>query len=153
MEIRASLVALLLRFWLPLAFACLYAIRRGGSPERCVGWMLLAAAFGTLAVRTTFAQRYSSVQIPVVVVDMLLLFGLTAVALKADRRWPILLTALHCVTLLGHLGKLLNPDLMRLGYAVMIALPTLPGLAVLVIGTRRHRIRLRRFGTDPSWSS
>lgn len=153
MEIRASLVALLLRFWLPLLIVCLYAIRRGGAPERVVGWMLLVAAGATIAVRTGFTHRYSSVQAPVVVVDVLLLVGLLSVALRADRRWPILLTALHCITLLGHLGKMLNPDLLRLGYAVMIALPTLPGLAVLAIGTRRHRLRLRRFGTDPSWSS
>ncbi|QXT34856.1 hypothetical protein KV697_13835 [Sphingomonas sanguinis] len=152
MDLRASLVALLLRFWVPLLLTCLYAIRRGGGPERAAGWMLLAAAIATVAVRSDFKVRYALVQASVAAIDVALLVGLLLLAAKADRRWPMLLAALHAVTVLGHVGKLLNPELLRLGYAVMIALPTLPGLAVLAIGTRRHRSRVRRYGTDPSWS-
>ncbi|EZP49959.1 hypothetical protein [Sphingomonas sp. RIT328] len=152
MDIRLSLVALLLRFWLPLLATLLYAARRGGPPERAAGGMLLAAAVGTLVVRTDFAHRYSSVQGSVVLIDVLLLVGLVALALKADRRWPILLAALHGMTVLGHVGKALNPNLLRLGYAVMISMPALPGLAVLAVGTWRHQLRMRRHGTDPSWS-
>ncbi len=151
MDIRPSLLALLLRFWLPLLAACLYAVRRGGAPERAAGWMLLTASFATLVVRTEFSHRYRSIQGSVVLIDVILLAALVALALKADRRWPILLAALHGVTVLGHLGKFLNPHLWRLGYAVMIAVPTLPGLVVLAAGTWRHQSRLRANGTDPSW--
>lgn len=153
MDVRTSLLALLLRFWLPLLLVCFYAFRRGGPPERTAASMLLFAAVATVAVRTDFPVRYSSVQTSVVVVDVMLLIGLVVLTLKADRRWPMLLTALHAVTVLGHLGKVLNPELLRLGYAVMIALPTLPGLAVLAMGTWRHRSRMRRYGIDPSWNA
>lgn len=153
MDLRASLVALLLRFWVPLLLVCLYAIRRGGVPERIAGWMLLIAAIATVFVRSEFRVRYGYVQASVAAIDVTLLIGLVILAVKADRRWPMLLTALHAVTVLGHVGKLLNPELLRLGYAVMIALPTLPGLLVLAAGTWRHRSRVRRFGTDPSWSA
>lgn len=152
MSIRLSLIALLIRFWLPLLLVCIYAMRKGGGPERTVAAMLLAAALATLAVRSDFAERYHSVSSAVLIIDIILFGGLTIVATKANRQWPIILASLQGVTLLGHLGKALNPELWRLGYAVMIAAPVLPGIVVLALGTWRHRRRLAKNGVDASWN-
>lgn len=152
MPIRLSLIALLVRFWLPLILVCIYAARKGGGPERTVAAMLMAAAVATVAVRSDFAVRYHSISGAVLVIDIILFGGLTIVATKANRQWPIILASLHGVTLLGHLGKALNPELWRLGYAVMISAPALPGLVVLALGTWRHRRRIAKNGADASWS-
>jgi len=152
MSIRLSLVALLLRFWLPLLLTCLYAWRRGGGPERVVAAMLLSAAIATIVVRSDFAIRYHTISGAVLFIDLLLFGGLVAVATKANRQWPIILASLHGVTLLGHLGKAMNPDLLRLGYAAMLSLPALPGIIVLALGTWRHRRRIARSGADASWN-
>lgn len=152
MGIRLSFVVLAFRFWVPLLLVVAYAWRRGGAPERIVAAMLLTAAVATVVVRSDFATRFSWVHPQIVVVDVILFCGLLAVALRADRIWPMPLTALQGVTLMGHVGKILNPDLWSLGYAVMIALPVLPGITILAIGTWRHQRRVRRTGNDRSWN-
>lgn len=141
-----------LRFWLPLVLVCGYALVRGGAPERLAAAMLVGAGLLTLAVERQAAVRFSSVELGVMAVDLALLVGLFALSMQANRWWPLLLAAFQLMTLLGHLGKWLNPDLMRLGYAIMLFAPAYPLIAVLAAGTHRHQRRLRRHGVDTAWS-
>lgn len=97
--------------------------------------------------------RFASVEIGVMIVDITLLAGLLLLMAKANRWWPILLTALQMMTVLGHLGKWLNPQIMQLAYAIMLFVPAYPGILVLAIGTYRHRRRLQWNGADASWSA
>lgn len=146
------MVFILARFWLPLALACVYAIRRGGAPEKTAAGMLATAGLATIAVEHNLPTRFASVEIGVMIVDMALLAGLLVLMTEANRWWPILLTALQMMTVLGHLGKWLNPQIMQLAYAIMLFVPAYPGILVLAVGTYRHRRRLRQNGADASWS-
>ena len=128
-------------FWTMLGTAASYAFKRGGGAERAAAAMLVLAAVGTVLVRSTVATRYSNVESGVVAVDVVLLVGLVVVAVRSGRAWSVALAVLQSVTLLGHLGKRLDPDLWRLGYAMMITGPAYPGLVALAIGTFRHRRR------------
>ena len=62
------------------------------------------------------------------------------------------LVAIHGVTVLAHVVKLLNSSIIRHAYAIAIAAPAYLSLAVLIAGVLRHQARLRRSGADLDWS-
>ncbi|MEA3031701.1 MAG: hypothetical protein QOG13_3026 [Sphingomonadales bacterium] len=131
--------------------ACGYALWRGGAPERAVAACFLVAGLATPLLDLPQVQRFYSVAIGVFAIDLLLLAALLAIALRADRFWPMLVASLQAIIIIAHLVKFANPELIRRAYAMMIALWTYPQLLLLVAGTVRHRRRLRRNGTDSSW--
>ena len=135
-----------------LLASCLYALRRGGAPERIGAVVYLLAAFGTLAVVSNPAGRYAAVEVGIVVIDLLMLAALFTLALRAERFWPIWATGIHIIAAAGHAIKLAEPELMRWAYAFVLAFWSYPMLLILVIGTRGHQARLKRAGVDPSWS-
>lgn len=130
-------------FWTMLVVAVAYAFVRGGGIHRAAAASLLVGAVGTVLVRSRWNTRYSSVETGVLVIDCLLFAVLLVVAVRSGRGWAIALAVLQAVTLLGHLGKRLEPDLWRLGYAIMVTAPAYPGLLALTIGTLQYR-RMRK---------
>jgi hypothetical protein len=133
--------------------SCGYAIARGGAPERIVGAALLAAAVGTGLSLSALPVRFFNVEIGVLVVDVALLVVLVAVALQADRFWPLLLAGLQLDTVGAHLFKLVRPDMIRVAYALSIAGWSYPMLLALAVGVWRHRRRLRAKGQDLDWTA
>ncbi|WP_294235181.1 hypothetical protein [uncultured Sphingomonas sp.] len=126
-------------FWTILLLVCVAAWRLGGRHEREAASLLLLAAISTVLVRSSAAGRYSSVEVGVLAVDAALICGLVVVAVRSGRWWSIALAVLQGITLLGHLGKFLDPGLWRLGYAIMITGPAFPGLIILLIGIIQGR--------------
>jgi hypothetical protein len=128
-------------FYIWLAALVVAAFRWGLQPER---WAIFAYAIGaalTLLVRSAPAVKYHNVELGVMAVDLAYLAVIVAVALRSYRWWPICAAALHLTSVIGHLAKLLVPDLSRLTYALMIGLPGYPILAVLTVGLiMRHRV-------------
>lgn len=146
----------ILFFYGLLTIACTYATWRGGGPERLVAAVLVAATVLTWAVAIGFggsrAGRFIGVEYGVLVVDVLLVGVLMAIASCADRFWPLWMTALHAFGVVGHLAKEIAPDILPNVYQAAHLFSAYPGLALLMLATRWHRIRLRRYGRDPSWS-
>jgi hypothetical protein len=133
--------------------SCFYALWRGGAPERAVAAAFLVAGLATPLLDLPQVQRFYSVSVGVLAIDLVLLAVLLAIALRANRFWPMLVVSLQAIIIIAHLVKLADPELIRRAYSMMIALWTYPQLILLVIGTVRHRRRLRRNGTDSSWKS
>ncbi|MES2046589.1 MAG: hypothetical protein V4475_22180 [Pseudomonadota bacterium] len=131
---------------------CGYAILRGGAPERITGWLLLAATVLTPLAARGLAVRYVQAEVGIFVVDLALLAALVVVALKADRFWPLVLAAMQLDTTAVHILKLVDADLIRITYALMIAMWSYPMQIILAVATLRHRRRLAQFGEDRSWS-
>ena len=138
-------------FYAFFAICCIYALWRGGGPERFVTLAFMLAALGTALFNLPASQRFYSVAIGVFAVDVVLFLALLVIALKADRFWPLLVVSLQAVTILAHLIKFADPDLIRRAYSIMAAVWSYPQLILLVVGTARHQARLRRDGSDPSW--
>jgi len=129
-----------------------YALWRGGAPERAVAIAFLIAFVATAAVNLPMARRFYTVSTGVFLVDLILFAILVVIAVKADRYWPLLVASLQAVTVAAHLAKFADPELIRRAYSIMIAMWSYPQLLLLVIGAVRHQERLRRTGTDPSWN-
>lgn len=137
-------------FWTLLLVTGAVAWRVGSRHERAAAALLLVSAVATVLVRSSASYRYSSVEVGVLVVDAALFLGLAVVAVRSGRWWSVALAVLQGITLLGHLGKFLDPGLWRLGYAIMITGPAFPGLVILLIGTMQERRRLTRTSNGAS---
>lgn len=130
-----------------------YSLARGGAPERITGASLLAAMILTRVLLSRYAVRFVGVEWGVFTVDVVLLTVLLAVALFADRFWPLWVVALHALGTTAHLLRLLDGEVIRFAYAVLTAMWAYPIMVLLAAGTARHQRRLRFAGRDPDWSS
>jgi hypothetical protein len=141
---------------LPYAFllctCCGYAMLRGGAPERISAAITAYAVILTYYATNWGPGRFATVEVGILVVDVVALAAWAAVAVYAQRFWPIWLTALDVIAVAGHGVKMADPDL-RWGYAFAIAFWSYPMLLVLAGGTWCHRRRLARHGYDPDWSA
>ncbi|MEA3036635.1 MAG: hypothetical protein QOH04_2407 [Sphingomonadales bacterium] len=137
-----------------LVFACwLYAMLRGGAPERIGASILFFGSALTYAAVSGPAVRFASVEAGVFAVDVAALLGFLIVALCAERFWPLWITALQIIGTAGHAVKLVDPQVLRWGYAFALAFWSYPMLVLLTAATWRHQKRLRLYGVDRSWSS
>lgn len=139
-------------FDLLLLTCCGYALWKGGAPERITAAIFLAGVALTRFAASLGAQRWSSLEIGILLVDSAMLLALLAIALKADRFWPMWVVALHLLATAGHAVRLADPTVMRWGYAFALAFWSYPMLVILAGGTWCHQRRLARQGTDRSWS-
>ena len=129
----------------------LYALIRGGAPERLVAAVMIVGVALTPIVLNPASTRFYGVEAGLFTLDLLILLAFTAIALKANRFWPMGMVVFHGMSVLGHFLKLGDPRLIRTAYLVMLALWIYPQLLLLVLGTWRHRVRLKATGVDPSW--
>jgi flagellar motor component MotA len=146
-------MAIVVGFFLYLLAVCGYAFWRGSAPERVVACACLVAVAATVAATLPRENDFEVVEFEVLIVDASLLAVLFYIALRANRFWPIVATSLQAVTVVVHLAKAANPELVAPVYAFASTGTSLGILLCLWIGTLRHRRRLRKYGNDPSWSS
>ena len=136
-------------FYLAAAAAAAYAWRRGGQPERATAAMLIVAAVATGLVPTVPGVTFATVVWPLLAIDVLLLAGLTIVALVADRYWPLYFCAVHLMAVAIHGVRAYDADILPSVYARLGGELAYPTLVILVVGTWRHRRRSPE--TDWSW--
>lgn len=139
-------------YLLLLVVCCLYASIRGGAPERWGVGILVAAVILSLLTPPSGPVRFASMEVGFLIVDSAMLVAVVALALRADRYWPMLMAAVLCDTVVTHL-LMLSPLLMPYSYSVMIAAWSYPSPIILFVGAFRHRVRLRRVGSDRAWAS
>lgn len=136
-----------------LLLACwAYAHLRGGAPERIGTTIVLVGSLLTSAALSG-QGRYASVEMGVFLVDTAALVAFLILALRAERYWPLWLTALQLIGITGHVVKAAAPDIIPKAYAFAAIFWTYPMLLLLAVATWRHQRRLARNGVDPSWSA
>lgn len=124
------------------------AVRRGGAPERIVGFSLLAATLATALIPFEPQHIFRSVNWHALYIDTALLAVLLIIAARADRYWPLWLAALQVVTIGVHGVRAYDPFFLPIVYARVTGEIAYPMLAVLLAGIVRH---VRRPG-EPDWS-
>jgi hypothetical protein len=137
-----------------LILCCGYALLKGGVPERIVAAIFLCAGPATyVALWAQPEQAYQSVDMTVLLIDTVMLVGLAALAISANRYWPIWVVSLQSIIVAVHGVKAFDPTLVAWTYAVASGKLAYPQLALLALGTWRHRRRQKTIGTDNSWVS
>jgi len=125
-----------------MGLCCGYAFVRGGRPERIGAAIIVIGTFLSMAALSAPLGRYRTVESGILGVDLIALVAFTALALRADRFWPIWVSALAGMTILGHVGRwYLGPDIGRGAYAIGMVLWSYPILVVIAIGTFNHQRR------------
>jgi hypothetical protein len=134
--------------------ACgLYVLLRGGAPEKVGTAILAIGSVLSVAAVSNPTSRFGAVEVGVFLVDIITLLAFLALALRAERYWPLCVAALQAIGTAGHAAKLLDPGVIRSAYAIVLSLWGYLMLLLIAFGTWNHQRRLARFGVDKSWSS
>jgi hypothetical protein len=129
------------------------AVVWGGAPERVAATLLALAAAATTLLPRPSLVAYDAVFWGVLWVDLALLIALSMVAATADRFWPMWLAALQLVTLATHGVRGYDSSLLPWAYWLMAGKIAYPMMALLVIGTVRHRERKRAGLPEYGWTA
>jgi hypothetical protein len=126
---------------------------RGAAPERIGGSIIFIGSVLSTAALSSPAGRFTSVEFGVFLVDVAAFVALLVLSLRAERFWPLWVTAFQFIATVAHAVKLMEPGMIRAAYSIVMGLWTYPVLLIIVLGTFNHQRRLARFGVDKSWSS
>lgn len=125
-----------------LALCLIYALLRGGPPERIgIAVMVIGSALSSAWAAGT-SNRYVEVEVGILVIDVAVLAAFVILAVRADRLWPIWVSALAGLGVVGHLARWyggihVSPQ----AYAVGIVIWSYAILALIAIGTWNYRQR------------
>jgi len=135
-----------------LSLATVFAARKGDEPERLVAIIFVAMIAFDFVNHLIFGDpTWFEVNPGHFVIDSWALLTLTWVALKANRGWPLWISALQLIAVMAHFAKLLEIDEARRSYWLMTQLPYIIEICTLLIGTFAHVLRLRRIGHYAAW--
>jgi hypothetical protein len=134
-------------------FGIVYAAVRGGAPERIGAAIIFIGNLLTIFVVSPWKTQFDSVEVGVALVDGLVLIAFVVLMMKANRVWPIWMTSVQGLGFLSHIPILLGPLVLPQAYVILQGAGGWPIMALLIGGTRAHRLRIRRNGTDISWRS
>jgi hypothetical protein len=131
-------------YHLLLAVVAAYAFWRGKADERLAAMICVIATVATRLLLSPVASRYSGLELGVLAVDLLTLTGFVFIALRTDRFWPMWVAGLQLTTLIAHLLKAIQLDLVPHAYAAAGRFWVYPIFLLIVIGTWRSHQRQRR---------
>jgi hypothetical protein len=128
-------------FRLLLLAIALYAFWRGGSDEKWTAVICLLGALVTHIVISPLHERFQGVETAVLMVDLAVLAGFAAIALRSDRFWPLWMAGVQLTTVMGHAMKLVDDELLPRAYAASLGFWAYWTLAILAVGVWRHHRR------------
>lgn len=131
-------------YYIVLATVCAYAFYRGQAESRMAATICVVASIASTIVMSPLASRYSGVESGVMIVDLAVLIGFTAIALRSDRFWPLWVAGLQLTTIIAHLFKVIDLDLIPKVYAAASRFWVYPIFLIIVIGTWRSHQRARQ---------
>ncbi|WP_431469268.1 hypothetical protein [Sphingosinithalassobacter sp. LHW66-3] len=106
----------------------------GERPEREAALLFLAGAALSELSKTDAASRFLMVEHGVLLFDLGFTAALGTLAILHKRWWLIWATAFHVLATLGHLGKLVEPEMSRMAYGLMQSASSYPVLIAFGIG-------------------
>jgi hypothetical protein len=113
--------------------------------------IFLAAALLSLAVEQPKGERWNSVELGMLMVDVAVFAGFLAMAVVANRFWPLWMSGMQGVQVFSHFAIALDAKVIPWAYWNAQTLWAYPMLVLLATASWLHRSRLRRQGVDPSW--
>lgn len=122
-------------FWILLPLVSTAALTWGGRTERRTALLLPTAALASIIVRAHGAGSFRGFEVGLLAVDASLLGCMSLLVVRSRSAWLMWATAFQTIATLSHLGKLTNPHLWRLGYAIMEESSSYPTLIALAVGT------------------
>jgi hypothetical protein len=129
-------------YYLILFLVSAYAFVRGRTDERIAAATCVLATFATNVVYTPRGS-YVGIEFGVFLVDLGTFAAFTFLALRSERFWPLWIAGLQLTSLIAHLLKGVQLDLMPQAYAAAARFWVYPIFLIIVVGTwRSHRRRV-----------
>tara|TARA_A100001391_G_scaffold78331_1_gene50550 strand:- start:10760 stop:11227 length:468 start_codon:yes stop_codon:yes gene_type:complete len=130
-----------------------YAFYRGGPPEKCASAILLGMVVLVVIYPIAFPQggEYDSVEIGYFLIDLIAVLAFAALALKANRMYPLWLLAAQLISLMMHLTRDINVAMPGIVYFILMRAPSYILIVALAVGLYCHRKRIARYGSYRSW--
>lgn len=144
------------RFWIQtIAFGllALAAWRWGGGPERLLAGVLVWFKVSDALNHRLFEieDHFMAVDIGHLVIDLIALAVALAVALRANRVYPLWFAAFQLLAVMAHLARDVAQGTAPIAYAVMYIGPSYCQIIVLAVGICCHRRRVLQHGPYRSW--
>lgn len=141
-------------YFVALLILCtLYALAAGGAPERIGAAVYALSCAATHVVLEASQVLWRSIEYGVFVLDLAMFAFFCVLAIRADRYWPIWVSALLGLGVLGHLARWAGPDVIPWAYAVILTIWSYPIIASIAIGTFNHHRKKARSETHKSWAA
>jgi len=119
----------------------IYALWRGGRPERIVGAATLLAWVATLALEDR--RDWFELQWGILAVDFVFLAVLVALALVTDRSWLLFASAFQLLSVVTHLAISLDRGVRSLAYLRSLTIWSYLILMSLALGAHAYRRRVQ----------
>jgi len=127
------------------------AVWRGGGPERAGAAILFGAFLADEIYHMVAGPHQFLIFDPVeLAIDLFSLVAFSALAVRANRFWPMVLAALQLMAVVGHFAASSELGMQR-AYWAMTEPPVVLGVITLFFGLVAHLLRVRRLGTYPDW--
>lgn len=94
---------------------------------------------------------FSGVDFTALLADLILAIGLFAIALNANRIWPLVAAAAQFVGLFSHFSRAMQISIEPMAYSLLRTLPVGVVLLCVLIGFFSHFQRYRQYGYDYDW--
>jgi hypothetical protein len=125
----------------------------GAGPERAsasaFAYMLLV--YIPLHYILGLVRHYSTIDIGALFIDITTAALFVAIALRANRMYPLWLAALQLISLASHLIRGIDRLMLPLAYSVMNIAPSYLELIIIAGGIVCHARREKRYGPYRSW--
>lgn len=134
-----------------LLAAVVYAIRRGGGPEKAMAGIAALMVSLDWLLHLAVPPEFASLDVGHLAIDI---FGASVtflLAMVAHRFWPLPMAALHYLPLLAHSSRTVDVAIDPVAYLTMQVASSWPVPLLLILATWRHQRRIRQVGSEPSW--
>jgi hypothetical protein len=130
------------------------AWRRGAGPERACAAVPLGMYLGDMAYHAIFgAAHFAQIDLGHLAIDALAEAAYMAIALQANRIYPIWLAGSQLIALVSHFSRGLSPAIGMRAYAILIMGPIYLQIGIQLWGLIAHLRRVKRTGSYRSWRS
>ena len=130
-----------------------FALWRGAGPEKACALTLLSLMAVDDAYHLAFGSFYPLDRADPwhVFIDSIALVVFVAIALRANRFYPMVLAAAQLVSVTAHIVRMTVPQMTSLSYYLLYVMPFYFAIIVLAGGLWRHRQRSNRLGPYREW--
>lgn len=123
-----------------LALCLGLAVVIGGWPERLGAWIAIIGSVATSVVTVTTWQGFEG---RVFAVDVAVLIGFWAIAMRSNRFWPYWVTAWQLVGVLVHLQSIAFVETYARPYGMLSMYLYVPIVGLIGLSALQYRWRLR----------
>lgn len=136
-----------------MALLVLAVLRWGAGPERVCVAMIVFMNLGDRLYHAVIDRGtlYASVDLGHLFIDVVAAALFIGVALRANRVYPLWLSAFQLVSVISHFAREMDTKLVTFAYGLMTYAPYYFILLILTGGLWMHARRVRHYGPYPSW--